>query len=250
LGLAQDLAELSLPQVIVMREPVPDQVAQEFLKYFLSNFADGKSLYLAVREARGRLQGIEDHFPCATWLPIIYQNPAEVPPTWQELSGALPPLPIPVRDFPASLYPREQVVRLSCLAQRMSQESQTIFSIKRIQQSWLPTSARKWLYGLGVVLVSALASGLAQTVGSLPEIMLDTIPTGKIAESESTPELPASKPVEQPDETNSKERAEPQSAPKQNPSSLEAQESTLTATEQDPSSLEAQASTLTDSASD
>ena len=90
LGLAQDLAELSLPQVIVMREPVPDQVAQEFLKYFLSTFADGKSLYLAVREARGRLQGIENRFPCATWLPVIYQNPAEVPPTWQELSGALP----------------------------------------------------------------------------------------------------------------------------------------------------------------
>ena len=95
------------------------------------------------------------------------------------------------------------------------------------------------------MLVSALASGLAQTVGSLPEIMLDTIPTGKIAESESIPELPASKPVEQPDETNSKERAEPQSAPKQNPSSLEAQEGTLTGTEQDPSSLEAQVSTLT-----
>ncbi|PSP01845.1 MAG: hypothetical protein BRC51_12680, partial [Cyanobacteria bacterium SW_12_48_29] len=88
LGLAQDLAELSLPQVIVMREPVPDQVAQEFLKYFLSTFADGKSLYLAVREARGRLEGMEKKFPCATWLPVIYQNPAEVPPTWQELSGA------------------------------------------------------------------------------------------------------------------------------------------------------------------
>lgn len=87
LGLAHDLADLHLPQLIVMREPVPDGVAQEFLKYFLKAFARGESLYLAVREARERLQAIEDNFPCATWLPVLCQNPAETPPTWQELGG-------------------------------------------------------------------------------------------------------------------------------------------------------------------
>ncbi len=87
LGLAHDLADLHLPQLIVMREPVPDVVAQEFLKYFLKAFARGESLYLAVREARERLQGIEDNFPCATWLPVLCQNPAETPPTWQDLGG-------------------------------------------------------------------------------------------------------------------------------------------------------------------
>ncbi len=87
LGLAYSLAELSIPQLIVMREPVPDRVAHEFLKYFLAAFAGGESFYLAVREARQRLQGLENQFPCATWLPIICQNPAEVPLTWQELSG-------------------------------------------------------------------------------------------------------------------------------------------------------------------
>ena len=85
LGLARELANLQIPQVVVMREPVPDRVAQEFLKYFLKTFAGGKSFYLSVRQARERLQGLENEFPCATWLPIIYQNPAEVPPTWQEL---------------------------------------------------------------------------------------------------------------------------------------------------------------------
>ena len=85
LGLAQQLADLQIPQVIVMREPVPDRVAQEFLKYFLDAFARGESLYLAVREARERLQGLEDCFPCATWLPVIFQNPCAVPPTWQNL---------------------------------------------------------------------------------------------------------------------------------------------------------------------
>lgn len=70
-----------------MREPVPDVVAQEFLQHFLRTFAQGKSLYLAVREARERLQGLETQFPCASWLPVICQNPAVVPPTWDQLRG-------------------------------------------------------------------------------------------------------------------------------------------------------------------
>ncbi|MGH2413402.1 MAG: CHASE2 domain-containing protein, partial [Microcystaceae cyanobacterium] len=87
LGLAQDLADLHIPQVIVMREPVPDVVAQEFLRHFLVAFSSGHSLYASVREARERLQKLEGKYPCATWLPVICQNPAEVPPTWQELCG-------------------------------------------------------------------------------------------------------------------------------------------------------------------
>lgn len=87
LGLAQNLADLQIPQIIIMREPVPDQVAQAFLKYFLESFAQGESFYLSVRQARERLQGWEDQFPCATWLPIIFQNLAIMPPTWQELSS-------------------------------------------------------------------------------------------------------------------------------------------------------------------
>ena len=87
LGLARQLADLHVPQMIVMREPVPDRVAQEFLKHFLTGFADGHSFYLAVREARERLQGIEGEFPGASWLPVIFQNPAEEPPTWQSLCG-------------------------------------------------------------------------------------------------------------------------------------------------------------------
>ncbi|MBW4563395.1 MAG: CHASE2 domain-containing protein [Mojavia pulchra JT2-VF2] len=88
LGLAQELFDLQIPQMIIMREPVPDQVAQEFLKYFLSSFAGGDSLYQAVRQARERLQGLEDRFPCATWLPVICQNLAQRPLTWEELTRA------------------------------------------------------------------------------------------------------------------------------------------------------------------
>ena len=87
LGIARDLAELQIPQIIVMREPVADAVAQKFLKDFLSSFSSGKSLYLAVREAREKLQGLENYFPCASWLPVICQNLAENPVTWQGLRG-------------------------------------------------------------------------------------------------------------------------------------------------------------------
>ena len=99
LGLARDLADLHLPQVIVMREPVPDLVAQEFLKHFLTAFAGGASLYASVREAREKLQALETDFPCATWLPVICQNPAEVPPTWQDWCGVrASPLRLPTRQ--------------------------------------------------------------------------------------------------------------------------------------------------------
>jgi CHASE2 domain-containing sensor protein len=87
LGLAHELEQLHIPQMIVMREPVPDKVAQEFLNYFLRAFANGDSLYLAERQARERLQGLEQEFPCASWLPVICQNPLEVPPDWLMLRG-------------------------------------------------------------------------------------------------------------------------------------------------------------------
>ena len=88
LGIAQDLADLHIPQIIVMRQPVPDEVAQVFLKNFLQAFANGKSLYNSVREARQKLEGLEDRYPCASWLPVICQNAAEVPLKWLQFPGA------------------------------------------------------------------------------------------------------------------------------------------------------------------
>jgi CHASE2 domain-containing sensor protein len=91
LGLAREIAQLHIPQLIVMREPVPDEIAQEFLRYFLDSFASGKPLYRAVQEARQRLQGREDKFPCASWLPVICQNPVAVPLKWPNLPKSDPP---------------------------------------------------------------------------------------------------------------------------------------------------------------
>ncbi|NER36361.1 MAG: CHASE2 domain-containing protein [Oscillatoria sp. SIO1A7] len=103
LGLAQQLEHLHIPNAIIMREPVQDKIAQVFLKYFLEAFAGAKGrhplpLDLAVREARKRLQSLENEFPCASWLPVICQNPAVAPPTWQQLRGSDRP-----KFFPAAI---------------------------------------------------------------------------------------------------------------------------------------------------
>jgi len=89
LGLARELEELNIPQVIVMREPIPDQIAHSFLKYFLEAFSKNNFLYLAVKEAKKRLEddGWNKELPGSILLPVIYQNPGVIPPTWNELTG-------------------------------------------------------------------------------------------------------------------------------------------------------------------
>ncbi|NJO70970.1 MAG: CHASE2 domain-containing protein [Oscillatoriales cyanobacterium RM1_1_9] len=104
MGLGRSLADLQIPQLIVMREPVPDRVAQEFLTYWVTAFSQGKPFYQSVREARERLQGLEGEFPCACWLPVICQNPTAIPPTWQQLQHGREP--IRLRDLLGRLqYP-------------------------------------------------------------------------------------------------------------------------------------------------
>jgi CHASE2 domain-containing sensor protein len=102
LGLARQLNALNvpLPQIVVMRELVPDLVAQAFLKHFLTAFSSGQSFYRSVKQARERLQELEDKFPCATWLPTIVQHPAVFPFKWDDF------LPSPAPAVPSSTPPR------------------------------------------------------------------------------------------------------------------------------------------------
>ena len=93
--LAQDLQALNIPTAIVMKEPVPNQVAQDFVRSFLQSFADGASLQSAVRSARESLQGSEREFPCASWLPGIWQNPAVAPFRWKDQNV----VPLPKRKI-------------------------------------------------------------------------------------------------------------------------------------------------------
>ncbi|MGI0493755.1 CHASE2 domain-containing protein [Alkalinema pantanalense CENA528] len=143
LGLAYELDALHLPQLIVLREPVPDTVAQEFVKFFLTAFSQGKSLYLAVREARERLQGLEGQYPCASWLPMIYQNPTAVSLTWQALQQT----------------PRQSLADLP-------QHSLSLSPIDR--RSWLQWPNRQsqilagWRFCLAPLIVAATILGVRQ----------------------------------------------------------------------------------------
>jgi branched-chain amino acid transport system substrate-binding protein len=75
-GIAAKLADLKIPYTIAMREAIPDVIAQAFLQTFLKAFSQGKSLHQSVHLARRKLQDSQSQFPCASWLPVIYQNPA------------------------------------------------------------------------------------------------------------------------------------------------------------------------------
>lgn len=91
LGLASALEKLYIPAVVVMREPVPNRVAQEFLRYFLEAFAINQlSFNRAMRRSCRKLQGLEEEFPGASWLPISCQNPTVEMPKWSELDGLFP----------------------------------------------------------------------------------------------------------------------------------------------------------------
>lgn len=90
LGLGFNLADLHLPQTIIMREAVPDEVAQEFLKFFLQSYSQGETLYQAVKDAKAKIQDLyhlEQQAPGSSWLPVICQNLAVDPPLWLNLIG-------------------------------------------------------------------------------------------------------------------------------------------------------------------
>lgn len=86
LGMALALEKLHIPTAIVMREPVPNRVAQVFFHNFLTAFAISHlPLHTSFQMARRQLQGLENEFPGASWLPIICQNPAVEPPVWTKI---------------------------------------------------------------------------------------------------------------------------------------------------------------------
>ncbi|NET11866.1 MAG: CHASE2 domain-containing protein [Okeania sp. SIO1H6] len=92
LGLARSLNDYHIPMMIVMRELLPDQVAHQFLINFLRAFQAGVPFHLAERQAREQLEKIEkEYYPCATWLPAIYQSIETPSFKWE------PPCPIPYR---------------------------------------------------------------------------------------------------------------------------------------------------------
>lgn len=84
LGLSLQLADFGIPYCICMREPVPDAVAHKFLKFFLDSFSKEDSLHAAFLAAQTHLESIQNLFPQATWLPVLFQQPNARPLVWPQ----------------------------------------------------------------------------------------------------------------------------------------------------------------------
>ncbi|MCU0542713.1 MAG: CHAT domain-containing protein [Oscillatoriaceae cyanobacterium Prado104] len=77
MGMAVDLVAdgLPLPSIIVMRAPIPDPIAQDFVKSLLKYLAKEEPLFLAVRKAKDELQRWDKEFPGASSIPMLCQQP-------------------------------------------------------------------------------------------------------------------------------------------------------------------------------
>jgi branched-chain amino acid transport system substrate-binding protein len=74
LGIASQLAEINVPYIVAMREPIHNDVAAKFIEHCLSSLAKGSSLTSAVSSTRIALKRLENKYICASWMPIIFQS--------------------------------------------------------------------------------------------------------------------------------------------------------------------------------
>ena len=96
LGLAQELADLNLPYLVVMRSQIPDKLAQQFCQDLLSRYSQGGDFTTAFHYARGQLiprTNRDDEFE--SWLPMLVHNPQSNRVTWADLSRSWWQLPAP-----------------------------------------------------------------------------------------------------------------------------------------------------------
>lgn len=112
LGLASQLAQLHLPRCIVMREPVPDKVAIEFLKHFFKEFTGDRSLSQALNKARKRLEHFNLDYPGAVWLPTICIAPNAQSLTWESLHAGNVVSPDLVRNPPDNKPNKNNYIKL------------------------------------------------------------------------------------------------------------------------------------------
>jgi branched-chain amino acid transport system substrate-binding protein len=81
LGIGRHLANIGVPHIIVMKEPIAVRVALRFLEVFLPNFLEHKSLQESLTIARQelRLHEFEVDAASSSLLPRLIENPEEPP---------------------------------------------------------------------------------------------------------------------------------------------------------------------------
>jgi hypothetical protein len=90
LGLAEQLSDLNIPYLIVMREIVPNQCAQDFLDRLLKLYSQGNSFPIAFKQARESLKRSSGGFAkFADWLPILFHHQSIDRVSWEDLSAGL-----------------------------------------------------------------------------------------------------------------------------------------------------------------
>ncbi len=142
LGLAEQLSDVNLPYIIVMREKIPDRVAQQFLTDLLEEYSQGQSFPAAFRYARERLILSESIFAkFADWLPVLFHNPLSQDVTWQDLSQPAVSIPVPQPAVKLCHYlsqPKRQLwtaVGVSLLVGILSLLLQSVPLINGLQES-------------------------------------------------------------------------------------------------------------------
>ncbi len=76
ISIAEALIDLGLPQVAVMREPIHNNVAQEFLVQFLNSLADYKDVHEALLDACGFLKDTKNlTYPSTYLIPSLFRHP-------------------------------------------------------------------------------------------------------------------------------------------------------------------------------
>ncbi|MDB9431739.1 ABC transporter substrate-binding protein [Microcystis aeruginosa] len=81
LGIGRQLANIGVPHIIVMKEPIAVRVALRFLEVFLPNFLGHKSLEESLTIARQelKLHQFNDDAAGSSLLPLLIGNPEEPP---------------------------------------------------------------------------------------------------------------------------------------------------------------------------
>ncbi|WP_295615882.1 hypothetical protein [Chamaesiphon sp. GL140_3_metabinner_50] len=95
LGLAQELADLNIPYLVVMRSQIPDKLAQQFCRDLLGRYSQGGDFTTAFGYARGRsISATDRDDEFESWLPMLVHNPHQQV-TWADLSRSWWQLPAP-----------------------------------------------------------------------------------------------------------------------------------------------------------